>query len=198
VEEDTILADASLPELIGNQLERILVSRRLASSPSLSRLLRFVVEETLAGRGTAITEYNLGVAVFHRGDEFNPRTDPIVRVQTHHLRARLRQYYAEAGGDVIAIELPPRSYVPVFHLPVLEAQPVASLSAPPLAAQPQPAARRSARVPVAVAVAVALAAAAMALVGHPWWKEARNGRHEPDPAAHDLYLPRPLTVGPQN
>jgi len=186
------LADAGPSESIGNQLERILSAPPLVSSPSLSRLLRFLVEETLAGRGAAITEYNLGVGVFHRGSEFNPRTDPIVRVQAHHLRSRLAQYYAKAGaGDPIVIELPARTYVPVFR--VVE-QPAAPPGVAPPGAPPQPASRRSARVPVAVAAAVALAIlAAMALLGHAllghsWRTAGRTGRHDPDPVAQDWYI----------
>ena len=112
-----MLVDAVLSDSVSAQLERILARPPLASSPSLNRLLRFLVEETLAGRGEEITEYNLGVHVFHRGEEFNPRLDPIVRVQMHHLRSRLVQYYTRFGAeDPVAIEIPGRKYVPLFRV----------------------------------------------------------------------------------
>src|SRR5581483_6021228 len=111
------LQDEGLSTTVKIQLEKILSRPPLASSPSLSRFLRFLVEETLAGREEEISEYNLGVRVFNRGPEFNPRTDPIVRVQTHHLRARLTQYYTTTGAhDPVVIELPSRKYVPVFRV----------------------------------------------------------------------------------
>src|SRR5262245_45714026 len=98
------------------QLERILRSAALVTSPSLSRFLRYIVEETLAGRGSAIREYTLGVHVFDRGDDFNPRLDPIVRVQARNLRARVAKYYEGPGvEDPIRIELPKGTYVPIFH-----------------------------------------------------------------------------------
>jgi len=101
---------------IHDQLERILNTPPLVSSPSLSRFLRYVVEETAAGRGAAIKEYTLGLNVFDRGDEFNPRLDPIVRVQARNLRSRLDKYYEAVGADdPIRIELPKGTYVPVFH-----------------------------------------------------------------------------------
>src|SRR5215470_12548566 len=101
---------------ITEQLERILNTPPLVSSPSLSRFLRYVVEETAAGRGGAIKEYTLGLNVFDRGDEFNPRLDPIVRVQARNLRTRLNKYYETQGADdPIRIELPKGTYVPVFH-----------------------------------------------------------------------------------
>jgi serine/threonine-protein kinase len=99
------------------QLERILKSPALATSPSLCRFLRFIVEETLAGHSGSIKEYSLGVNVFGRGDEFNPRLDPIVRVQARNLRGRIDRYYSgEGAGDPIAIELPKGAYVPVFRV----------------------------------------------------------------------------------
>src|SRR5215471_7916880 len=115
---------------ITEQLERILNTPPLVSSPSLSRFLRYVVEETAAGRGGAIKEYTLGLNVFDRGDEFNPRLDPIVRVQARNLRSRLEKYYETQGvTDPIRIELPKGTYVPVFHFRTGEAAPQ-SVNAP--------------------------------------------------------------------
>jgi serine/threonine-protein kinase len=97
-------------------LDRIVTGPPLASSPSLCRFLRYVVEETLAARSGSLKEYSLGVVVFERGDEFDPRLDPIVRVQARNLRVRLAQYYDGTGvGDPVVIELPKRTYVPVFR-----------------------------------------------------------------------------------
>jgi hypothetical protein len=125
--------------LENEQLERILGSAQLVTSPSLSRFLRFIVEETLAGRSESIREYTLGVAVFDRGEDFNPRLDPIVRVQARNLRARIAKYYDGPGaGDPLVIELPKGTYVPVFHRRVVEEDLVpAPLAEPP--AEPEPA-----------------------------------------------------------
>jgi hypothetical protein len=99
------------------QLENILSSSELGSAPSLQRFLRHVVEETLAGRGDALKEYCIGSVVFGRGQDFNPKVDPIVRVQARNVRARLEQYYAGAGArDPVIIELPKGTYVPVFRM----------------------------------------------------------------------------------
>ncbi|MCU1233351.1 MAG: Tetratricopeptide 2 repeat protein [Candidatus Solibacter sp.] len=101
---------------VNTQLERILTSPPLVSSPSLCRFLRFIVEETLAGRESQIKEHPLGVKVFDRGDDFNPRLDPIVRVQARNLRSRIAKYYDGPGAnDPIRIELPKGTYVPIFH-----------------------------------------------------------------------------------
>jgi hypothetical protein len=133
---------------INEQLERILNTPPLVSSPSLSRFLRYVVEETAAGRGGAIKEYTLGLNVFDRGDEFNPRLDPIVRVQARNLRSRLDKYYETQGAnDPIRIELPKGTYVPLFHFRTSETvSENATLSAsadsvpptPPISVMPAP------------------------------------------------------------
>src|ERR1051325_1749258 len=100
------------PDSIRAALQRIVTSPQLESSPSLCRFLRFVVEETLAGRGGLIKEYSLGAEVFSRGDDFDPRIDPIVRVQARNLRARMAKYYEGPGADEsIVIHIPNRTYL---------------------------------------------------------------------------------------
>ena len=97
------------------QLERILHSPLFVSSASLKAFLRFTVERTLEGRGDELKEYVLGVEVFHRGAQFDPRLDSIVRVQGSKVRAKLREYYETVGqDDPVRIELPKGTYAPVF------------------------------------------------------------------------------------
>jgi hypothetical protein len=109
---------------VNDQVARITQSPPLVSSPSLCRFLRYIVAETLAGRASGIKEQVLGLEVFHRGQDFNPRLDPIVRVQARNLRSRMAKYYEGPGqADPIRIELPKGAYVPVFHQvgPIAEA-----------------------------------------------------------------------------
>src|SRR5260370_37019519 len=115
---------------VNDQLALIIKSRTLVSSPSLCRFLRYIVEEPLAGRASGIKEQVLGLEVFDRGPDFNPRLDPIVRVQARNLRSRMAKYYEGPGqADPIRIELPKGTYIPVFHqvgpaAPELAAAPV--------------------------------------------------------------------------
>ena len=129
--------------------------------------------------------------MFNRGEEFNPRTDPIVRVQTHHLRARLAQYYLTAGAaDPIVIELPGRTYVPLFRA-VEQAAPVAETPAPAQDTPQEQVVRHSSpRGPVAVTAVVAvIAVAGMASLWN-WYPSGKSARaaHEPDTVAQDLYI----------
>ena len=97
------------------QLDRIIGSVTFRQVDRLKRFLSFIVTEALAGRGDQLKEYVIGVQVFDKDTSFDPRADPIVRVQARRLRARLVRYYREeGGGDAQVIELPKGGYAPVF------------------------------------------------------------------------------------
>lgn len=99
------------------QLEKILASQELGGSDQLKRLLRLVVDRTLDGKPELLKEYNLGLEVFQRPPDYDPKVDPIVRVQARRLRSKLEEYYAKAGGsDPVVIEIPKGAYVPAFHV----------------------------------------------------------------------------------
>ncbi|MCC6860293.1 MAG: hypothetical protein IT158_17120 [Bryobacterales bacterium] len=84
----------------------------------MSRFLRFVVEQALAGRGSELKEYLVGVEVFDRGEGYDPRVDPIVRVEARRLRSKLSAYYeSEGAADPVRIDLPTGRYCPRFSRP---------------------------------------------------------------------------------
>jgi TolB-like protein len=102
--------------VVRTQLDRILASVTFSHVGRLREFLRYVVEETLAGRTAGIKEYTIGLGVFERDQTFDCRLDPIVRVQAGRLRTKLTAYYANEGfSDLVRIELPVGSYVPVFR-----------------------------------------------------------------------------------
>lgn len=104
------------PDLVRATLERILADPGFANAERLRRLLRFLVEETLAGRADDIKEYVLGMEVFDRGDGYDPRLDSIVRVEVRRLRSKLDEYYHGAGAsDPIRVHIRRGSYVPEFE-----------------------------------------------------------------------------------
>lgn len=51
-------------------------------------MLRFVVGETLAGTGSRLKAYTIGIEVFARPPDFDPQADPLVRVEAGRLRSR--------------------------------------------------------------------------------------------------------------
>jgi hypothetical protein len=101
--------------LAAAQAERILASEVFRDSPTQQRLFRYIVQESLSGSHRDLKEYNIGVSVFQRGAEFDPRADSIVRVQMGVLRKRLQQYYSGAGSaDALVVEVPKGHYVARF------------------------------------------------------------------------------------
>jgi TolB-like protein/predicted Zn-dependent protease len=102
--------------VVRNELEKLLSSETFAQSESLKRFLRYVVEAKLDGRESGLKEQVLGAEVFGRGEGYDPRIDPIVRVQATRLRTKLRDYYlTEGAGAKLTIDLPKGSYIPAFH-----------------------------------------------------------------------------------
>src|SRR5262245_46058107 len=102
-------------QLVRSQLERILSNEIFARSERLSRFLRYVVEETLAGRGNELKELVLAVELYGKRAGPDGDDDSTVRVDARRLRDKLREYYAERPQDPVIVTLPKGSYVPVFQ-----------------------------------------------------------------------------------
>jgi TolB-like protein len=114
---DNQIRNAISRESILAQLEKILSSGVFAQSHRLTRFLRLTLERVLQGRGPDLKQYLIGVEVFDRQENYDPRMDPIVRVEAHRLRVKLDEYYRTEGReDPILISLPKGTYAPVFHL----------------------------------------------------------------------------------
>ncbi|HEY3091904.1 MAG TPA: tetratricopeptide repeat protein [Vicinamibacterales bacterium] len=105
----------SSEKAVKQQLDRILGSATFQQVERLKRFITFIVTEAAAGRADELKEYVVGVQVFGKESSFDPRTDPIVRVQARRLRARLLRYYHDEGQhDEVIIDLPKGGYAPVF------------------------------------------------------------------------------------
>ena len=103
-------------EEVTAQLSRILATEAFRRSPSLGRFLTYLVDRALAGELQGIKEYRLGLEVFDRGEDFDPRDDTIVRVQARNLRARLDEYYeSPTSSDTIRFAVPKGAYTLRFH-----------------------------------------------------------------------------------
>jgi TolB-like protein len=144
------------PEAVREQLERVLGAELFSGAGRHSRLLRYLVERTLAGEGDQLKEYVLGTEVFDRSDAFDPRIDSIVRVEVRRLRSRLEDYYRGAGAaDPVVIAIPRGGYVPTF---------TAAASASPLAPAAHPAPVSSGLHPVRGVAVLGIAAAVLVVV----------------------------------
>jgi TolB-like protein len=104
-------------ESVRQELEKILTSPQLVSSPILQNFLRFIVEKTLAGESTSLKAYRVATEALGKDVDFDPNLDPAVRILAGRLRRSLAHYYQERGkNDAVLIDLPRGAYVPGFHL----------------------------------------------------------------------------------
>ncbi len=99
-----------------DELERVLSSACFARGERTSKLLRFLVERQLAGRENELKESVIGVEVFGRQPDYDPKVDSTVRSEAVRLRARLSKYYSTEGRqNQFVIDLPKGGYVPSFR-----------------------------------------------------------------------------------
>jgi hypothetical protein len=103
---------------IREQLARLLENPFFSHSKRFPTFLRYVTEETLAGREDDIKERTLGIEIFGRDPDYDTASDPIVRVTAAEIRKRVAQYYQDpAHVNEMRIALPSGSYIPKFHWP---------------------------------------------------------------------------------
>lgn len=99
-----------------HQMQAIQRSAAFRNAHTLQQLLEFLVAQAYGPDSESLKEYTIGTGVFSRSQEFDPKTDPIVRVQTHRLRQKLKEYYGSEGKyDPIVIEIPKGHYLPTFE-----------------------------------------------------------------------------------
>jgi hypothetical protein len=97
-------------------LERVVAGEAFRHSAQLIAFLRFVVDAALRGEGDRIKAYTIAIEALGRGENFDPQTDPIVRIAAGRLRRALELYYTEDGAtDSVVIDIPRGHYVPTFR-----------------------------------------------------------------------------------
>lgn len=105
----------SMEAKIRDCLAETLSSSEFRASQKCQMFLKYVVEETIAGRQDSLKERVIGAAVFGRAPGFETAGDSIVRVKATEVRRRLARHFQDRRKDDLRIELPTGSYVPVFH-----------------------------------------------------------------------------------
>lgn len=109
-----ISRDLPSPVDIRVQLDRIISSPEFSPAGHAHAFLRYVVEETLAGRGSRIKGYSIAIEVFDRDEGFT-QDDPVVRIAAGRLRRTLERYYLVLGqNDPVRIDILKGRYVPSF------------------------------------------------------------------------------------
>jgi hypothetical protein len=97
-------------------LEKVISSAPFAHSQRSQAFIRYIVEESLEGRGEQIKERNIGVDVFGKAEDFDPQEESLVRVCAGEVRKRLAHAYQSDFHDGVRIELPLGTYTPRFEV----------------------------------------------------------------------------------
>jgi hypothetical protein len=169
------------------ELEAVLASHLFTRAPSLKRMLRFLCERTLLGDVASIKEYTVAVEALGRPKDFNPKRDPIVRVEAYRLRKRLAAYYAAEGAShPVRITLEPGQYIPRFET----AAPQREIPLPPPAATGQPW-----RSPLLAAAAALLLTLALWPLASTWSTHVRAASLHPDTATDGIHLLAGISAG---
>ena len=97
------------------ELNRLLGEKRFAGAPQLSRFLRYVVTETLEGRGDRIKAYTVGVDALGKPYTFDAQNDPSVRVLALRLRKTLVAMYDSDQIRHAVVSFKVGNYTPEFY-----------------------------------------------------------------------------------
>ena len=102
--------------LVEAALERVVGSDTFRRSQRHRHFLRHVVGAALADQHEQLKEVIIGLEVFGRDlATYDPRSDPIVRVEAGRLREKLVRFYANEGdGEAFEITIPVGGYAPSF------------------------------------------------------------------------------------
>ncbi|HST23762.1 MAG TPA: hypothetical protein VLR90_21820 [Blastocatellia bacterium] len=74
-----------------------------------------MVTKAVDNQDASLKEYTIATEVFGRSNNYDSRSDSVVRVQAGRLRSKLQEYYATEGKhDKILIDLPKGHYSPTF------------------------------------------------------------------------------------
>lgn len=111
---DEMISDFTIEEIV-RQHQRIIASNEFHVTESQRKLFDFVLQLVVAGESDQIKGYTIATQIFGRNQDFNQNTDPIVSIHANKLRRALERYYLTAGSnDLLRIDIPKGTYVPVF------------------------------------------------------------------------------------
>ena len=186
--------------LLRAEADAVLTQPVLLRSPVLSKLLRYLVEETANGRADRLKSFVVATEGLGRSQNFDAASDSSARVQMVRLRKTLESHYAQHGPlNELCVYLQPGSYTvrlgklsvayPMLYRPLSDPAPQPGLAAPPdgqlLPMEIQPAEipaiasassaspQRSSNWPIVIAILVAIS---LAMLGWSIWQKANSAK----------------------
>jgi hypothetical protein len=106
-------------------LKEIVEGPAFKGSHRSAQFLKYIVEQSIAGRFDSLKERLIGVELFGRNPSYDTGEDAIVRVTASDVRKRLLQHYGKNGTSCeFRLSLPSGSYIPeIIHENHYEAGP---------------------------------------------------------------------------
>jgi hypothetical protein len=96
-------------------IKRILSTAPFQQSPRLHSLLSYLAEFSIRGKSDALTERQIGIAVFGKLRDYSTAEDSTVRAYVRQLRLALHEYFAMEGRqETQRVEIPEGSFVLKF------------------------------------------------------------------------------------
>src|SRR5271157_1318798 len=115
VQQAIAAGEDDLATAVELELISTLQSPSFRGSPRSAAFLRFVVEESVAGRQDLLKERTVGAAVLGKAPGYDTGSDSGVRVRANDVRKRLAAHYESATPKAgIRIELAAGTYAPKF------------------------------------------------------------------------------------
>lgn len=102
-------------QLILDQLERIFSSVFFCRANQMQKFLNYIVLKTMRGETQQIKQYSIAVEGLCFPDDFNPDSNPVVRILCGRVRKRLRDYYVNNADDPLIISIPKGAYIAEFN-----------------------------------------------------------------------------------
>jgi hypothetical protein len=97
-------------------VERILLTVPFQKSTNLHGLFTYLAELSILNRIDALTERQIGIAVFGKPADYSPAEDSAVRVHVRQLRLRIHEYFSQEGrSEALRVDIPKGSYALEFH-----------------------------------------------------------------------------------
>ncbi|MGQ3292990.1 MAG: tetratricopeptide repeat protein [Shinella sp.] len=97
------------------ELCRLLDDSRFHGTDRTRSILKYLAERRFEGQADSVKAYSIALDVLGRRCDFDPTTDPIVRIEMSRLRSALSQYYEAFGSEsAVVITLPKGHYVAEF------------------------------------------------------------------------------------
>ena len=98
------------------ELENILQSAIVREHTYLHSLLVYLGKKSIENGSEHLKEYTIGVEALGKPPNYDPRIDPVARVEIGKLRAKLAEYYQKEGAaHPVRLEIPKGRYNPTFN-----------------------------------------------------------------------------------